>query len=302
MNAPAAVPAGVLALVGDEVRRQRELERRCLDVLLAEGFEPVLLPVLEYAVEETAEGYRFVDPSGRLVQVRTDFTPLAARVLAPCLAGAPLPFSVCYSGEVVRPRPARLRQLPELYQLGFEEYGVEGGGSRALRLTLALLAAAGVDPERCHVSVGVAGLAREILAGVLQEPPDDELVELLVVRDLDAVVEATGVRGATLEALEAALFAEAAGPWAARLGVAAEVGRAEAVAALAREAGVSASLDVAPRAVGAYYRGVTFTVWGRRSRAVVAAGGEYGVDCAEGPLAAAGACLTVGVALEERGC
>ena len=130
MNAPAPVPAGVLALVGEAVRRQREAEQRCLDLLTERGFSIVHVPILEYAQGQDNAGYRFVDRTGRLLALRTDFTPAVARVLMPALDSGPWPLSVCYAGEVIRPQPARLRQLPELYQLGFERYGTSDAGRK----------------------------------------------------------------------------------------------------------------------------------------------------------------------------
>ncbi len=300
MNAP-AIPSGVLALMGEAMRRQRDAERRCLDVLLAEGFQLVLLPVLEYEQDRPGAGYRFVDRSGQVVALRTDFTPLAARMLAPTLEGSALPLSVCYAGEVVRPQPHRLRQLPELFQLGFERYGAAAGAASSLALTVRLLQAAGVEVSACHATVSVAGLAERVLAGIIGETPADELVELMRVRDLDRLQEAIGLRGPTREAVEAALFTGDDAGWIDVLGVRAELAAAAPVLAAAAAAGVPASIDVAPRLAGDYYRGAAFSLWGRRTRAVLAGGGDYEVPLARGPLPATGACLSLGITLEEAG-
>lgn len=302
MNTFGFVPDGVLALAGDALRRQREAERRCMTLLEASGFEPVLLPVLEYDDTARSRGYRFVEPSGRVVALRTDFTPLAMRLLAPELGRSAGPISVCYAGEVVRPRSARLRELPELYQLGFERFGVEGEGVAALELMLQLAVAVGVDVSRCHVAVGVANLAEEILAQILEEPPDDDLVELLRVRDLDALAEATGASGATLGALERALFECDDDGWSSELGVAGSASLSRPLLAACDRLAVPSSLDVAARVVGDYYRGVTFSLWGERTHSVVAAGGEYVVDVGGREVPAVGACLTLSLALEEVSC
>ncbi len=298
MNPP-AIPSGVLALMGDAVRRHREAERRCLDLLLAEGFQLVLLPVLEYEQDQPGAGYRFVDRSGQVVALRTDFTPLAARVLAPTLDALALPLSVCYSGEVVRPQPHRLRQLPELYQLGFERYGVSAGAAASLALTLRLAQATGVDVGSCHVTVSVAGMAQQILARILGEVPGAELVELMRVRDLDGLREATGVAGAPLAALESALFDGRDSDWAETLGVRDEVEGLVPVLEEAAAGGVPASIEVAPRLAGDYYRGAVFSLWGRRTRAVIAGGGDYVVALGRGAVSASGACLSLGITLEE---
>jgi hypothetical protein len=65
---------------------------------------------------------------------------------------------------------------------------------------------------------------------------------------------------------------------------------------------VPASIDVAPRLAGDYYRGAVFAVWGARSLAVIAGGGDYEVATRDGVTPASGACVTLGVALEEAAC
>jgi len=301
MTPQAGVPTGVLTLSGEALRRQREAERRCVELLESEGFALIHLPVLEYADGEPAAGYRFVDRAGRLLALRTDFTPLAARVLAPALAAGPLPLAVCYAGEVVRPQPARLRQLPELYQLGFERYGVGGDGVEALALALRLLGVAGVPPARCHVTVSAAGLAEKLLAQLLEEPPDAELVELLRVRDLDGLGASVALGEPARAALEAALFGEDDTLWADFFGLRDEVAGLAALRRAAEAAGASAGVDVAPRAAGDYYRGAMFSIWGRATRAVLGGGGEYAVALPAGEVAAVGASIALGVALEEAG-
>ena len=298
MNAP-AIPSGVLALMGDAVRRQRAAEQSCLDVLIAEGFEPVLLPVLEYEQEGPGAGYRFVDRSGHVAALRTDFTPLAARMLAPTLDARGLPLSICYAGEVVRPRPHRLRQLPELYQLGFERYGVEAGAARSLELTLRLLAAIGIPPASCHRTPSVAGLAERILERLGRAPAGEDPVELMRVRDVDLLCEVLGAGRGAAAALEAALLGGDLRDWPDELGVRDDVAPLAGLLETAAAAGVPASVDVAPRLAGTYYRGAVFSLWGARSLAVVAAGGDYEVACRSGAVPASGACLTLGVCLEE---
>lgn len=300
MIATAPVPAGVLSLSGAAARRQQEAERRCLDLLQGRGFELVYLPVLEYSGAASAPAYRFVDPTGRVVAVRTDFTPLAARVLGHYLDGAQLPVQVCYAGEVVRPQPTRLRRLPELYQVGFESYGVVGGSLGTLELTLDLLAELGVPPPSCVVTVSVAQMTERILTAVLGRPPQPMELELAQVRDVDALAERVGGRSPAADALAAALWGEPAETWAEALGVTGLVEEAARLAAHSCRRGLETILDAAPRLAGGYYEGVAFAVWGRATRAVLAAGGEYRVERgAQSSLPAAGASLTLGIVLEE---
>ena len=300
MIAPAPVPVGVLSLSGAAARRQRDAEQRCLDLLLERGFELVYLPVLEYAAAGGTGGYRFVDPTGRVVAVRTDFTPLAARVLARRLHGAAPSLKVCYAGEVVRPQPTRLRRLPELYQVGFERYGVDGGGEEALAQVLDVLAAVGVGQRSCVVTVSLAELPATLLSRVLRRAPTAAELELAQARDVDALRQCAGNERCGFEALAAALLGEPAECWAPVLEVEGELERLAPLHDAARLRGLDTAIDVAPRLAGAYYHGLAFTVWGRATRAVLAAGGEYRVERGTAAsLPAAGASLTLGIVLEE---
>ncbi len=298
MNPPAVVPSGVLALVGGVVARQRQAERRCLERLARAGYEEVVLPVLEYAEEASGEGYRFVDRGGRVIALRTDFTPLAARVMAPWLSRERV-VRICYAGEVVRPKPARLRELPELYQLGFECYGVAEGGEEACTLALELLAAAGIAPASCHVTVSVANLAQRLLARLGASGDDAELLEMIAARDLSGLSEALHLAGDARRFLEGALLGEPAASWGEFFQLGAELERLADLCARIEARGATASIDSAPALAGQYYRGLVFSVWGRRTRAVVAAGGEYEVRAGGDTVPAAGACVLLGVALEE---
>jgi len=298
VNAP-AIPSGVLALVGDAVRRQRAAEQRCLDLLVGEGFEPVLLPVLEYEQDAPGSGYRFVDRSGHVAALRTDFTPLAARMLAPTLTRRALPLSICYAGEVVRPQPHRLRQLPELYQLGFERYGSEGGAAASLALALRLLAAVGVAPSACVVTASVAGLAEAMAARALGRTASEEDIELMRVRDLDGLEDALAADSGIAAALRQALLEGGIDGWPDALGVRGETAALAPLRQVADERGVELLVDPAPRLAGGYYRGAVFSVWGRRTLAVLAGGGDYEVAAPQGSVPASGACVSLGIALEE---
>ncbi len=301
MIAPARVPSGVLSLTGEAARRQRAAESGCLDLLLDRGFELVHLPVLEYGPEGGNGGYRFVDASGRLVVVRTDFTPLAARVLGRRLAAGDA-LDICYSGEVVRPQPARLRELPELFQVGFERYGRRDAGGASLELLLDLLAGVGVDFGRCHVTVGESSVAARMAAQVLEEAPDRDVLEMLSARDVDGLAALAGGVTTAVDRLGAALLGDEADVWAPFFGLEAEAARMDELAAAARARGMGTSLDVAPPASLGYYHGTMFTVWGATSRAPLASGGEYRVELEGGAVAAAGATVTLGLALLEVAC
>ena len=302
MNAPSPVPSGALALVGEAALRQRRVERTCLERLQQQGYREVLLPVLEYATGASDGGYRFLDGDGRLLALRTDFTPLSARILAPCLTSAPLPFSVCYSGEVLRPRPPRLRQVAELYQLGFERYGEPGAGGGALATMLDLVSLAGVALPACRLTVGSVGLADRVRAAAGGASPAEQIREILQVRDVDGLADILDVRPSSRRALQEALLGEPPEAWAGELGAEDAVAALHPLVEVAGRFGVPAAVDVAPRLSGPYYTGTVFSLWGPETRSVIAGGGEYQVIAGESAVPAAGACLALGMVLQEAPC
>ena len=107
MNVPSPnLPQGVQALLFESAERRRRLEDAVVRVLADAGFRETVLPVLDFSAPYdgvTAEGderlYRFVDRGGELLALRADFTPMAARVVAPRLAGpnTPIWWAICLS-------------------------------------------------------------------------------------------------------------------------------------------------------------------------------------------------------------
>ncbi|HKC24431.1 MAG TPA: ATP phosphoribosyltransferase regulatory subunit, partial [Thermoanaerobaculia bacterium] len=164
-------PRGVQAFVFEAAERRRGVEDRLVALLAAHGFREVILPMLDYAsaYERVTVGgdrlYRFVDRAGELLAVRADFTPMAARALAPRLTAARTA-AVFYRGDVVRDEEAGVGRPREFAQVGAELYGEPGGAADARLLGLALAALGGVAPSRLFVTLGWAGLLERVLVSV----------------------------------------------------------------------------------------------------------------------------------------
>lgn len=124
-------PTGVRTLLPRAAAVRRGREQAILSRLEGAGYQEVIVPVIDFlapyaelADERTIkESYRFVDRSGELVWLRSDFTPLLARVLAPHLAELEVPLRVCYRGDVVRWQESRLGQSGAFFQIGAEKIG-----------------------------------------------------------------------------------------------------------------------------------------------------------------------------------
>ncbi|HYC62711.1 MAG TPA: ATP phosphoribosyltransferase regulatory subunit [Thermoanaerobaculia bacterium] len=138
-------PTGARPLLIEETARRRMLEARVVALLEAANFAEIVLPVIDFAEPYAGIGhaaskrsYRFTDRDGELVAVRSDFTPMVARALAPSLNGN-LPLRVFYRGDVIRCDASRLGKNRELFQIGAE---IVGDPSRDADLEMLHLAAA----------------------------------------------------------------------------------------------------------------------------------------------------------------
>jgi len=123
-------PTGTRPLLIEETARRRRIESRFVTLLEEAGFAEVVLPIIDFAEpyagisgRSAKQSYRFTDRDGELVAVRSDFTPMVARALAPSLDDDNLPLRVFYRGDVIRCEATRLGVNRELFQIGAELVG-----------------------------------------------------------------------------------------------------------------------------------------------------------------------------------
>ncbi|HEY0156319.1 MAG TPA: ATP phosphoribosyltransferase regulatory subunit [Thermoanaerobaculia bacterium] len=143
-------PTGARPLLLEETARRRGVESRFVSLLESAGFAEIILPIVDFAEPyagctspaSAKQSYRFTDRDGELVAVRSDFTPMVARALAPALGELALPLRVFYRGDVVRCDATRLGSNRELFQIGAE---LIGDPSPAADAEMLLLAASLVD-------------------------------------------------------------------------------------------------------------------------------------------------------------
>lgn len=143
-------PIGARPLLIGETARRRRIESRFVSILEASGFAEIILPIIDFAEpyrgvtgrSAARQSYRFTDREGELVAIRSDFTPMVARALAPSIDGN-LPLRVFYRGDVVRCEATRLGANRELFQIGAELIGdaSEGADLAMLRLVAGIAAA-----------------------------------------------------------------------------------------------------------------------------------------------------------------
>lgn len=189
-------PTGARPLLVEETARRRRIESRFVGLLEGAGFAEVVLPIIDFAEpyagvtdrDATRQSYRFTDREGELVAIRSDFTPMVARALAPTIGGAALPLRVFYRGDVIRCAASRLGTNRELFQIGAELVGDASVESdiEVLQLVAAIVRAFDVRPvivwNDVSVSTGKpAGTAT--IADV--DPPAAQRLERIAALDPD---------------------------------------------------------------------------------------------------------------------
>ena len=117
-----------------EAARIEQLRRHLLDLFKVHGYQYVIPPMLEY-LESLITGtghdldlatFKVVDQlTGRLMGVRADTTPQAARIDAHMLNQQGVS-RLCYAGTVLRTKPDGLARTREPLQLGAELFGHAG--------------------------------------------------------------------------------------------------------------------------------------------------------------------------------
>ena len=149
-----------------EAAQIESLRRSLLDLLDVHGFQLVMPPLLEY-LESLITGvghdldlatFKVVDQlTGRLMGVRADITPQAARIDAHMLNNQGVT-RLCYAGSVLRTSPDGLAQTRQPMQLGAELFGHAGieADIEIQRLMVKTLQAAGVNALQIDFShVGI---------------------------------------------------------------------------------------------------------------------------------------------------
>jgi ATP phosphoribosyltransferase regulatory subunit len=182
------LPEGIDEILPPEAERHERVRRRLLDQFSGWGYELIMPPLVEY-LESLLTGtgndldlrtFKLTDQlNGRLMGVRADITPQAARIDANRLHRE-VPTRLCYLGTVLHTRPQVHGGSRAPMQVGAELYG--HGGPEAdievLTLMVETLRAAGL--EAVHLDLGHVGIFRGLArAARLDSPTEQALFDAL---------------------------------------------------------------------------------------------------------------------------
>lgn len=267
--------------------------RAILDVFASHGYELVIPPLMEY-LESLLTGtgrdmeintFKLVDQmSGRLMGVRADITPQAARIDAHLLNHQGVT-RLCYAGPVLHTRPGHQHSSREPLQIGAELFGHAGleADLEVQKMLLKTLNVLGVPA--LHLDIGHVGIFRTLMntvqAGTALE---GDLFHALQIKDIPAIAELTHDMPAQIRDALLAL-PTLYGPRAVLTRAAEvlpklpEIGRAlDALETLAMDltaSGAELYFDLAELRGYHYHSGVVFAAYAQGSAYAIAQGGRY---------------------------
>ena len=178
------LPDGVEESLPEVAWRVEGLRRALLDHYRTKAYELILPPLIEHldtlltgaGSDLENKTFKLTDPSGgRLLGLRADMTPQAARIASRHFADVPV-VRLCYLGTVLHTRPESLGGSRAPRQVGCEIFGEASlsGDLEILRLMLDTLHLAGV--RDAHVDLGHVGIYRAIAAKLGLDADDENAV------------------------------------------------------------------------------------------------------------------------------
>lgn len=182
------LPDGVEESLPAVAWRVEGLRRALLDHYRSHRYELILPPLIEHldtlltgaGSDLEDKTFKLTDPAGgRLLGLRADMTPQAARIAARHFAQVPV-VRLCYLGTVLHTRPESLGGSRAPRQVGCELFGdtALGGDLEILRLMLDTLRLAGVADA--HVDLGHVGIFRAIATRLgLGRDDEDAVFDIL---------------------------------------------------------------------------------------------------------------------------
>ncbi|MGF1613213.1 MAG: ATP phosphoribosyltransferase regulatory subunit [Gammaproteobacteria bacterium] len=165
---PWLLPAGIEEILPEEAARLERARRLVIDLFSSWGYDLIVPPIIEFlsslltgtGSDLDLQTFKLTDQiSGRLMGVRADMTPQAARVDAHHLK-RDIPVRLCYLGTVVHTRPDGLSGARSFLQVGAELYGHKGIESDVEILSLMLETLATVGVRGVHLDIGHVGIYR----------------------------------------------------------------------------------------------------------------------------------------------
>lgn len=276
-----------------EAARLETMRRTLLDLFKVHGYQFVIPPMLEY-MESLTTGvghdldlatFKVVDQlTGRLMGVRADMTPQAARIDAHLLNHQGVT-RLCYAGSVLRTQPDGLARTREPLQLGAELYGHSGVESDIEIQQLMVKALQNLGITEIHIDfshVNVFGSLVE--ASQLSPQLEQALFDALKTKNQSQVAVLTqdlapSVRDALLHLTQlngdATVLDKAAKLLPQMASIQAALAELQEVSVAMAELGVTCSFDLSELRGYHYHSGIVFAAYAKGFKGPLALGGRY---------------------------
>lgn len=276
-----------------EAARIETLRRTLLDLFKVHGYQYVIPPMLEY-MESLITGvgrdldlatFKVVDQlTGRLMGVRADMTPQAARIDAHLLNNQGIT-RLCYAGSVLRTKPDGLALTREPLQIGAELYGHAGVESDIEIQLLLIQALQAIGIKQVHIdfshvnvfgslieSSNIDAQLEQNLYTALQSKDQSAVAKLA--KDLDktareALVQLTELNG------DKSILAKAAQVLPPTPAIKSALTSLETVSSRLAAMDVSVSFDLSELRGYHYHSGIVFAAYAQGYKGPLALGGRY---------------------------
>lgn len=274
-----------------EAAQIEHLRRSLLDLFEVHGYQFVIPPMMEY-LESLITGvghdldlatFKVVDQlTGRLMGVRADITPQAARIDAHMLNNQGVT-RLCYAGSVLRTNPDGLAQTRQPMQLGAELFGHAGVESdiEIQRLMIKTLQASGIKALQIdfnHVGIfdalmkNIDPVFEKQLYQALQSKDQTEVKALT--KDFDAVTRDALCALTELNG-DVAILAEAAKRLPKTPAITKALAELLQVSNQLKDLDVGVSFDLAELRGYHYHSGMVFAAYAQGCPGPLALGGRY---------------------------
>ena len=285
------LPEYIEDVLPSEAAQIEHLRRSLLDLFEVHGYQFVIPPMMEY-LESLITGvghdldlatFKVVDQlTGRLMGVRADITPQAARIDAHMLNNQGVT-RLCYAGSVLRTNPDGLAQTRQPMQLGAELFGHAGVESdiEIQRLMVKTLQASGIKALQIdfnHVGIFDAlmkstdPIFEKQLYQALQSKDQTEVKALT--KDLDAVTRDALCALTELNG-DVAILAEAAKRLPKTPAITKALAELLQVSDQLKDLDVGVSFDLAELRGYHYHSGMVFAAYAKGCPGPLALGGRY---------------------------
>ncbi len=292
----ALLPAGLSDRLAPDAAIESDVRETLVNAFIARGFDRIQPPLVEFedsllagpGAAMASQTFRVMDPvSQRMMGVRADITPQAARVATTRLAHLARPLRLCYAGEVLRVRGIQLRPERQFTQAGAEIIGIDTPAADAEAVLTALEALNDLGINDIKVDLCQPMIVRHVMADLnVSEADAAELREAMDRKDIAEVKTSTKELGAEAQSLFVALLeatgtAKTAVNKIAALPLSGDAADARdsllSMVSFIQQAApdIALTLDAAENRGFEYHCGVTFTIFAPGVRGELGTGGRY---------------------------